>query len=101
MSIEISKGKKNPFPNGAVIESNGDLKVNSLEEEKYTYQTVETQVKYLQGKVLTVIDASFSDERQLKAVKDLINKSFSEQLDWIYELGYETRAVGMAAKKYK
>lgn len=59
---------------------------NSINDYTLPYGSIETQVKYLQGKVLTVIDASFSDERQLKAVKDLVNKTFSEQLDWIYEV---------------
>ena len=73
---------------------------NKLEENPlYTYGTVETQVKFLQGKVLTVIDASFSDERQLKAVKDLVNQVFSQQLDWIYELGYKTPPRGTDSGK--
>lgn len=44
------------------------------------------QVKFLQGKVLTVVEASYCEERQLKAVKDLINKMFSEQMTWITQL---------------
>jgi hypothetical protein len=45
-----------------------------------------SQIKFLQGKVLTVIEASYSEERQLKAVKDLVNKMFSEQMTWITQL---------------
>ena len=51
-----------------------------------TYTGVQSQIKFLQGKVLTVIDASYSDERQLKAVKDLVNRMFSEQLTWISQI---------------
>ncbi len=45
-----------------------------------------SQIKFLQGKVLTVIEASYAEERQLKAVKDLINKMFSEQMTWVTQL---------------
>lgn len=53
---------------------------------KLDYSGVISQFKFLQGKVLTVIEASFSDERQLKAVKDLINKMFSEQMTYCAQL---------------
>lgn len=53
------------------------------------YSAISSQVKHLQGKVLTVIDASMSNTDQRKAVKDLVNNAFSSQLSWIYELcGY-------------
>jgi hypothetical protein len=55
-------------------------------EVKLGYVSIESQIKFLQGKVLTVIDASYSEQVQKKAVKDLINKFFSEQLTWILEL---------------
>lgn len=58
------------------------------ETKSLDYSTIETQVKFLQGKVLTVVDASHNDQRQLKAVKDLVNKMFSEQLSWIAQLCY-------------
>lgn len=54
--------------------------------EKLPYDAIESQVKFLQGKVLTVIDASYQEGGQKKAVKDLINKAFSEQLTWILQL---------------
>jgi hypothetical protein len=50
------------------------------------YEAIESQVSFLQGKVLTVIDAAILDERQLKATKDLIKSAFSEQLSWIGQL---------------
>jgi len=55
---------------------------------KLSYSAIETQIKFLQGKVLTVIDASFPQGNQLKAVKDLVNEKFREQLNWISELCY-------------
>ena len=51
-----------------------------------SYSGVESQIKFLQGKVLTVVDASMPDTDQRKAVKDLVKNAFSEQLNWIYEI---------------
>lgn len=48
----------------------------------------QSQVKFIQGKVLTVIEAAITDKSQLKAIKDLINTIFSNQLMYIYQLGY-------------
>jgi hypothetical protein len=57
------------------------------------YDVIETQVKFLQGKVLTVVDAVIVEPRQLKATKDLMNKMFSEQLNWIAELCYPQLSI--------
>ncbi len=51
-----------------------------MPQKKLSYEEVQKQIKFLQGKVLTVLEASFTNESQLKAVKDLVNKMFSEQL---------------------
>lgn len=67
-----------------------ELKLMSLRLE---YVEIETQVKFLQGKVLTVIDASFPSNEQRKAVKDLINKSFSEQLNYLFQLTHPEAIV--------
>jgi hypothetical protein len=55
---------------------------------KLDYSQICSQVKFLQGKVLTVIEASNTNEKQLKAVKDLVNKMFSEQLTRVTQLCY-------------
>lgn len=52
------------------------------------YPIIEAQVKFLQGKVLTIIEATLSDERQLRAVKSLISRTFSEQLTNIAQICY-------------
>lgn len=49
---------------------------------------IHSQVNFLQGKVLTIVEASISDKEQRKAVKDLIKSSFSDQLTWIRQLCY-------------
>ena len=58
-------------------------------EEPMYYGDILKQVKFLQGKVLTVIEASYiANKKQTKAVKDLVNKMFSEQLTRIAQLCY-------------
>lgn len=58
------------------------------ESKSLKVDAIQAQVKFLQGKVLTVIDASYSDKEQKKAVKDLVNKAFSDQLSYIMQLCY-------------
>lgn len=59
------------------------------EPKELSYNAILSQVKFLQGKVLTVIDAVSAEKEQKKAIKDLIKNAFSQQLNWIYELcGY-------------
>lgn len=41
---------------------------------------VERRVKFIQGKVLTVIDAVIADKEQKKATKDIINQVISHEL---------------------
>lgn len=70
-----------------MLKSNTDScdPLRQIKEVNLPYDEIESQIKFLQGKVLTIIDASLLGE-QKKAVKDLINQQFSEQLNWIYEL---------------
>lgn len=63
------------------------------EEKQLGLGAIQAQVSFLEGKVLTVIDASFTEDRQLKAVKDLIKRAFREQLDWITQLCYPTLPI--------
>lgn len=41
-------------------------------------------IQHLEGKILTIVDASFTDREQRKAVKDLIRRSF--WFDWANSL---------------
>ena len=52
--------------------------------EPISYQDFEAKVKYIQGKVLTVVEASIANEMQSKAIKDLIKHIFSEELTKAY-----------------
>lgn len=57
------------------------------------FSSIVAQLGFLEGKVLTIIDASYTNERQLKAVKDLVKKMFSEQRNWIGQLCYPTENI--------
>ena len=51
-----------------------------IKDEKIIYSKVVDEVKFLQGKVLTIIEASLPEGNQLKSVKSLINQAFNNQL---------------------
>lgn len=51
-----------------------------------TLDAIQTQIGFIEGKVLTVIDATYSNSIQNKAVKDLIRSAFREQRQWIGKL---------------
>jgi hypothetical protein len=50
------------------------------------YDIYSGQTSFLLGKVLTIVDASFSDKEQRKAVKDLVRQQFREQEKWVYSI---------------
>lgn len=49
---------------------------------------VERTINYLQGKVLTVLDACIVDRNQLKAIKDIIKSYFSDAHMQLLQFGY-------------
>jgi hypothetical protein len=49
-------------------------------ESLVSYQCIESHIKYMAGKILTIIDASVSNELQNKSVKDLIKSQIKETL---------------------
>jgi hypothetical protein len=53
------------------------------------YNDVAAQVKALAGKVLTVLDAAFVNDKQNKAVKDLTKAGFREQLNSLWRKAIE------------
>ena len=59
-------------------------------EEKDTlalrYSFIDLQLRSLLGRVLTLIDASYSDERQRNATKDILKDIFSKTHSWIEEV---------------
>lgn len=65
------------------------------------YDTYETQTRFLLGKVLTVIDAAFTDREQRKAVKDLVRQQFREQQKWVCEIFTEARLICAVGEEMK
>ena len=57
-----------------------------LEEATLSLSGICSQINFLQGKILTIIDASISDKVQNKAIKDLIKTQFYEQMNWITKI---------------
>lgn len=56
-------------------------------EEAYeTFGFFYTQISFLEGKLLTVVDASYSDREQREAVKSLIKKEVRTWGDWVHSL---------------
>jgi hypothetical protein len=66
MSVEFSE-----VTNGQEMQSKG----------AYASTIFSAQANFLKGEVLTIIDAAILDERQCKAVKDLIHSAFKDKMD--------------------
>lgn len=49
----------------------------------FFYSQIVSQFRFLEGNILTVVDAAFSDREQRKAVKDLVRGHIREQLKYI------------------
>jgi hypothetical protein len=52
-------------------------------EKPIDISVISTQLRFLEGKILTIIDASYSDPIQRKAVKDLITDAIWKQYEHI------------------
>ncbi len=50
------------------------------DENKYNYHRIENMLKFLTGRILTIVDASFSEGKQNKAIKDLIREDVSKEI---------------------
>lgn len=81
------KSSKNMFKNnkGEDVSENDYL---IPEQEKISFTDVSYQVNFLQGRILTIIEAVITNEAQLKATKDLIKSSISDTHDWFAKLAY-------------
>lgn len=47
---------------------------------------IHAQISFIQGKVLTIVDATSASDAQNKAIKDLIKDAFRTQQNWISSL---------------
>ncbi len=55
------------------------------QENYLRFSYVSRQLRYLQGEILTILEATIDDERKLKAVKDLVKDKISAKISWVYE----------------
>lgn len=55
-------------------------------ENVLRFSLISRQLRWLQGELLTILEASIDDERKLKAVKDLTKDKISAKISWIYEI---------------
>lgn len=49
------------------------------------FSFVARHLRWLQGEILTIAEATIDDSRKLKATKDLIRDKFNAKISWIYE----------------
>jgi len=56
------------------------------EERTLRFSLISKQLRWLQGEVLTILEATIDDERKLKATKDLVKDKFAAKISWVYEL---------------
>lgn len=87
------------IPNGSdkIAPSMRKLEMNQDDGERvFRFDLVSRHLRWLQGEVLTVIDAAIDGEKN-KAIKDLIKDKFSSKIDWMYQLGglVEEQQVGL------
>ena len=53
-----------------------------------------SQFNFLQGKVLTIIEASSEDHGKVKAMKDLVKSAFRDQMAWMETQGHSNISSG-------
>ncbi len=59
------------------------------DELPISYSGMEIHLKDLAGKVLTIVDASYSDQIQRKAIKDLVKKEFGGVFRYFQEMCFQ------------
>lgn len=70
-------------------------------DSQKTFDIFETQIRFLLGDVLTVVDASYSDPTQRKAVKDLTKQQFHSRIKHVYEVLTGNRMITAAGEPPK
>lgn len=71
-----------------------------MHPEEYTEQNyltelgVKSQIQYLQGQVLTLLEAVVSDKEQRQAVKDIASSYFNKRLDVVFKITHEDLIQG-------
>lgn len=64
------------------------------EQNYLTEQGVKSQIQYLQGQILTLIEATVADKEQREATKDIANRYFNKRLDVVFKITHEELTQG-------
>ena len=59
------------------------------DELPISYMGMEINLRELSGRILTIVDASFTDVIQRKAVKDLVKKEISERIRYFQDMCFQ------------
>ena len=72
------------------LEENGKVAEHEMErgsgEFALRFSAVSRHLRWLQGEILTVLEATIDDERKLKATKEIAKDKFNAKISWIYEM---------------
>jgi hypothetical protein len=79
LNKQTYRGNCPQCPKGVLPEKSKESK-ESLAKDALLGRSVLSNLKSLQGRILTIIDASFSDKEQRSAVKTMINKEFRREI---------------------
>lgn len=55
-------------------------------ERVMRFSLISRQLRWLQGELLTILEATIDDNRKLEATKNLVKDKFNSKISWIYEL---------------
>ncbi len=59
---------------------------NNSKEYGFPSNAIESQLGYLQGEVLTLIEATIGDKEQKEATKQIIKNYFRKRIDWMNDI---------------
>lgn len=55
------------------------------EESALRFSLISRHLRWLQGEILTILEATIDNDRKLKASKDLVKDKISAKISWVYE----------------
>ena len=59
---------------------------SNSKEHGFPSDAIESQLGYLQGEVLTLIEATIGDKEQKEATKQIIKSYFRKRIDWMNDI---------------
>lgn len=89
LGYSTSLGVYKLLDNGKISKQFGNIEKYEMErdgtEAVLRFSLISRHLRWLQGEILTILEASIDDERKLKAVKDLVKNQISAKISWLYE----------------